>query len=107
MLRTFAATVMGLASVAILATAAAALPGATSTAGLPAADTLPVVPIHGCHSGVEFDKYGWHYSRRHSCTRMPSYAPGPGYTGPLTRGPVCIQECKFVGPVKTCRAVCR
>ncbi len=73
------------------------------------AGRLPVELAHGCHRGVQRDYSGWHFHTR-ACQRVNTPPPGL-YDGPsyrrYYRGPICSYQCRFVGPVKTCRQVCR
>jgi hypothetical protein len=79
-----------------------------SGAKLPAADPAGslVQKVHGCHRQTERGYRGWHRHSRRSCRRI-SVGPRRHYRGPRRRGPVCVQRCQYIGPIKTCERVCR
>jgi hypothetical protein len=93
-------------SLAVAAASAAQL----SPSSTPAATTrTDVVPVHGCHRGIQRDRGGWHYHGR-ACQRVQVPPPGlydRSYNRRYYRGPFCQYRCRFVGPVKTCQQVCR
>lgn len=70
-----------------------------------AAETL-AEPVHGCHRSVEWGPAGYHYHVGPGCARVSAGAPRRDYRAPR-RGPVCYQECKYIGPIKTCKTRCR
>lgn len=90
------------AIVVMLASTATAGPLAGSVLQGLAADLGLIEPVHGCHRGVQADRFGWHYHRR-NCNRVnappPDYGPyGPyGPYEPYRPGP-----CYWVGPVRVC-----
>ena len=59
---------------------------------------------HGCHRSVEWGPAGYHYHVGPGCARVSA---GPRREYRERRGPVCYQECKYIGPIKTCKTRCR
>ncbi len=105
-----AAGAISMAAAAALAGAAALplTPAPAAPAAMPEA-SAPVELAHGCHRGILRDRSGWHFHTG-ACVRRPTAPPGlydnQSYRR-YYRGPVCSYQCRFVGPVKTCRQVCR
>jgi hypothetical protein len=94
------AAVLAMCAVAAQAAPMSPAPGATESAG-----TL-VEQIHGCHRSVEYDRFGPHYHVGPGCRRIevegrrryePRYEPRR----------FCREECKYIGPIKTCETRCR
>jgi hypothetical protein len=59
--------------------------------------------VHGCHSACALGPYGWHRHVGPFCERV-ACAP-PFFTPPPPR-PRCVTECKYIGPIKTCKTKC-
>ncbi len=111
---------LGLGSAAI----AAPLPGPDLRA---AASGIAIVhKVHGCHFDMGPNmapdrQNGPHYHDR-SCTVIPVGPPRRSYGAPRydgygpRRGPpayapppqtICTEQCRYTGPIKRCRTVCR
>lgn len=95
---------------AAIVTGANALPLPQSVPAAAAAEEVaPVELAHGCHTNIQRDNRGWHFSTR-ACVRRNTAPPGlhDYYANRrYYRTPVCTYRCRFVGPVKTCSQVCR
>ncbi|MGE0630468.1 MAG: hypothetical protein AB7O43_21955 [Hyphomicrobiaceae bacterium] len=97
-LKTFTLAACGVAASALLS-AAVALPLTPSQpATAPGAESL-VQQVHGCHRDVRRGPAGWHYHTR-SCRRI-------GVAAPRRYRPYCRTDCRYIGPIKTCKRVCR
>jgi hypothetical protein len=102
MLKTPLALITGLAGAAFFAAQAYAGSLAPAPAGTGAESLLQYV--HGCHAVGQWDRFGHHYHAR-GCARVDQ--PPPGRRRSYERSPYCWQDCKYIGPIKTCETRCR
>ena len=74
-------------------------------AGMLAMSSVLLVPTsassHGCHRFAQDGPEGWHRHVGPACVPVRS---GPSEQNPYAP---CTTRCRYVGPVKQCRQVCR
>lgn len=100
-----------------------AWPAAAGSAPKPVtpSDTL-VQKVHGCHfdtgPGMEPDRVNGHHYHDRNC-RVVRLGPPPRARyrdnppprrryreSAPPRGPICREQCRYIGPIKRCRTVC-
>jgi hypothetical protein len=62
---------------------------------------------NGCHRNAQNGPAGLHYHVGPGCERVAGNRGyrGNNYNG--NRGARCVQRCKYIGPIKSCRRECR
>jgi hypothetical protein len=67
----------------------------------PASARELIEKVHGCHRSAQDSLQGWHRHVGPYCRAVPASRT---YRNPYAR---CRTKCQYVGPVKTCRRICR
>jgi hypothetical protein len=65
---------------------------------------------HGCHRDAEVGRYGLHHHRGPDCDRVAGrreYRREYRDDRHEHRRPRCENVCQYIGPIKTCKTVCR
>jgi hypothetical protein len=83
------------------ASAHAAPGGASSALHQASAETSAIEKAHGCHRFAQDSLEGWHRHVGPYCRWVPATR---SQQNPYAR---CRTVCHYVGPIKTCRLVCR